>query len=114
MSRLIDTKDVDFRDMAFLIHADGSDYTPYERGYNDAIISCVHRVDNAPTIEEPRWIPVMEKLPTAEDTDNYYSVWAFCKDDGFARAWDYDVVVNNPDLFSHWMPLPSFPKDGDA
>ena len=49
--RLIDARSADPRGKAFLIHPDGTELTPYERGYNDAIISCYYQVENAPAID---------------------------------------------------------------
>ena len=49
--RLIDANSADPRNLAFLIHADGSEYSPYERGYNDAVISCYGLLMNAPTVD---------------------------------------------------------------
>lgn len=45
---LVKRADLDCRGLAFLRHADGSDYTPYERGYNDAIISVYGLISSAP------------------------------------------------------------------
>ena len=49
--RLIDANEADPRGLAFLVHADGSEYTPYERGYNDAVISCYGLLMNATTVD---------------------------------------------------------------
>lgn len=45
---LVKRADLDCRGLAFLRHADGSDYTPYERGYNDAVISIYGMISSAP------------------------------------------------------------------
>ena len=49
MERLIREADADPRNLAYPIHIDGSDYTPYERGYNDGIISSWGVLSGAPT-----------------------------------------------------------------
>ena len=71
-SDLISRESVDGRGLAFLIHADGSPYTDYERGYNDAVISYYSMVQNAPAVEaEPivhaRWEVVRGVLTPGGD-----------------------------------------------
>lgn len=45
---LVRRSDLDCRGLAFLRHADGSDYTQYERGYNDAVISIYSLISSVP------------------------------------------------------------------
>ena len=61
--------------------------------------------------EQPRWIPVTERLPTDADANPYESVLAIHKDDGFAKSWCWDLVVRYTSEFTHWMPLPEPPKE---
>lgn len=49
---LVRRSDLDCRGLAFLRHADGSDYTQYERGYNDAVISIYGMISSAPCATE--------------------------------------------------------------
>mgnify|MGYP003466097130 CR=1 FL=1 len=49
---LVRRSDLDCRGLTFLRHADGSDYTQYERGYNDAVISIYGMVSSAPCATE--------------------------------------------------------------
>lgn len=49
---LVKRSDLDCRGLAFLRHADGSEYTPYERGYNDAVISIYGLISSAPCATE--------------------------------------------------------------
>lgn len=49
---LVKRSDLDCRGMAFLKHADGSEYSPYERGYNDAVISIYGMISSAPCATE--------------------------------------------------------------
>lgn len=51
VERLIDANEADPRNLAFPIHADGGEYSPYERGYNDAVISCYGLLMNVPTVD---------------------------------------------------------------
>lgn len=51
VERLIDANEADPRNLAFPIHADGGEYSPYERGYNDAVISCYGLLMNAHTVD---------------------------------------------------------------
>lgn len=45
---LVRRSDLDCRGLAFLRHADGSEYTQYERGYNDAVISIYGMISSVP------------------------------------------------------------------
>ena len=49
--RLIDADDLDLRWLAWLRHADGSAFSDYEQGYNDAVVSCIGQIESAPTID---------------------------------------------------------------
>ena len=67
-----------------------------------------HLIANGVTVQ--RWIPVTERLPTAEDAvDNH--VYAFLKDTKSGGEWPYEVVRNHPDWFTHWVPLPEPPGE---
>ena len=61
--------------------------------------------------EQPRWISVEERLPTRADANPNESVLAIAKDDGFARAWIWDIVERYYGEFTYWMPLPEEPKE---
>lgn len=90
---------------------------------------------NEPTIEVPTWIPVTERLPHKEwearrEGTDYYAVlvsktmythinghWA--KEQIVEKSW-YDgegfIDLANIDIslsITHWMPLPTPPKDGE-
>lgn len=49
---LVKRSDLDCRGLAFLRHADGSEYTQYERGYNDAVISIYGMISSVPCATE--------------------------------------------------------------
>jgi hypothetical protein len=66
----------------------------YEKGKQDAM----------------KWIPVTERLPTAEDADKCHSVLAIEKTDGYVRIWTWYSVSCFPTEFTHWMPMPEPPK----
>lgn len=59
---------------------------------------------------QPQWISVEERLPVEADANPYESILAIEKDDGFARAWCWDIVVRYPNEFTHWMPMPEPPE----
>ena len=61
--------------------------------------------------EQPRWIPVEERLPTRADANPNESVLAIQKDDGFARAWIWDIVERYYGEFTYWMPWPELPEE---
>ncbi len=67
-----------------------------------------HLIANGVTIQ--RWIPVTERLPKEEDADIGGCVLAIEKSDGFARRWEIQGILNAPEFFTHWMPLPEPPK----
>ena len=67
-----------------------------------------------PTVEqERRWIPVSERLPDGE-----YDVLLIGDGKGYAIAYYsggtwYDYHHNHLKGFTHWMPLPQPPKEGE-
>jgi hypothetical protein len=80
------------------------------REYNEDDVAEIaeYLVANGVTVQ--RWIPVTERLPTAEDALKGH-VYAFLKDTKSGEEWPYEAVRNHPDWFSHWMPLPEPPKE---
>ena len=76
---------------------------------------CVdHLISNGVTVQ--KWIPVSERLPSFEDAiqPTVYddpAVLAVFKFDDRPRIWCIDVIRRNPEKFTHWMPLPSLPKE---
>ena len=79
----------------------------------DELDNCIAQVFKAPTIEVPTWIPVTERLPTIDDSDEIGMVLALTRN-GFGNCWWWKVIVEMPSNFTHWMPLPTPPKDGDT
>ena len=89
---------------------------PFLASVVTAAIGCV---ENQPSAEERRWIPVTERLPVSEDTYLVYtergSVYAshFYTEKRFASGyvresqWSHRGKVN----VTHWMPLPEPPKE---
>lgn len=91
----------------------------YKRGWNDAIDAIIA---DAPTVEEPQWIPCSERLPEARrsvilstkdwtgegcywETTEHHVIWKGYRWN--ATYWDDEVIA--------WMPLPSpYQEEGDA
>lgn len=79
-------------------------------------------IEEVPTIEVHRWIPVTERLPNSLANKALVALDSglvgFGHYEGPYYGW-YDLEVDEP--FSvwgvevtHWMPLPEAPKDGDS
>lgn len=70
--------------------------------------------DIARTREQPRWIPVTERLPEDDDDVLIMPRNANCVNVGYfnvnSKAW-YDYVGMVPADITHWMPLPEAPKE---
>lgn len=82
----------------------------YDRDEDCGIHALVdHLIANGVTVQN--WIPVTERLPKREDANLYESVLAINKEDGVPRSWIWDIVVDYPKEFTHWMPLPPAPKE---
>lgn len=64
--------------------------------------------NNVPT----KWIPVSERLPTADDADRIGRVWAVHKGE-LPKAWHYTLIQDYAKFFTHWMPLPEPPEEGE-
>ena len=71
-------------------------------------------LDLIQAVQLQRWIPVAERLPTEEDEGENEGILAVEKKTKKVGTWWYMVVADAPDLFTHWMPLPAPPKDGDT
>ena len=58
----------------------------YEGGIKDACSDIIEKIDNMPTIDQPHWIPVTERLPEED----------YCS--GYGRQYSMDVLmtVHNP------------------
>lgn len=65
--------------------------------------------------KQPKWISIKERLPTEEDAPGDGRVVCVISKmagslAGERRAYHWDMVVNHPTWFTHWMPLPSPPE----
>lgn len=94
-----------------------TDYYEHFTGCHDtdqiALIDMVcDDIEEAPTIEVPRWIPVTERLPTDEDANEYGYVLGFDKNENYA-IWHKSHFENHPEWFTHWTNLLDAPKDGE-
>ena len=87
----------------------------YERGWNDAIDAIVENAETADVVEAPRWVPVTERLPNANEKNNrvrrYYLVQNEYSDMMVASwngvVWE-QMYQYRPieDKVVAWMPLP--------
>jgi len=64
-----------------------------------------HLIANGVTIQ--KWIPASEP-PTRKDADKYGRVLAM--EMGMMALVNYKGLINYPDRFPYWMPLPEPPK----
>lgn len=55
------------------------------------------------------WISVADRLPTVDDADEVDHIMAIIKGDEFAQIFCWRSIVNLPEVFTHWMPLPTPP-----
>lgn len=58
-----------------------------------------------------RWIPMTERPPTAADTSEDGEVLCCTEVNQFVDAWPLEDVLENPEWFTHWMPMPKPPKE---
>lgn len=79
-----------------------------ELGEDDVAEIAEYLVDNGVTVQQ--WIPVSERLPTAEDAVHGH-VRAFSVRTNRGMDWPYESVRNHPDWFTHWIPLPEPPEE---
>ena len=76
------------------------------------------KLDDLPTIEVPTWIPVTERLPKHGAVVLAYTklndIETFQWDDKY-EEWLGSGLDNDhwKEFVTHWMPLPTPPKDGD-
>lgn len=73
-------------------------------------------IEDQPTVEQPRWIPVTERLPDTfgqfivavnNDFGNGYSDYADY--DPYQRSWRTGLSLNGTECVTHWQPLPAPP-----
>ena len=72
-----------------------------------------------PKNEQPKWIPVTERLP--EELQEVLTYSDFRGTNGFEDC-EYQIaylyngkfnILNRPECVTHWMPLPQPPKEGE-
>lgn len=59
------------------------------------------------------WIPVTERLPTAEDGNEDGEVLVYHPSSGLYEGMYWNDVSIHRKLLSHWMPMPEPPKEVD-
>ena len=84
--------------------------TDYDGNRNVGVIAD-HLIANGVTVQ--RWIPVTERLPTWADGNKYGGILAVRRGHELSDFYHCNDVKENPDEFTHWMPLPTPPKDGE-
>ena len=107
--------------------------------YKEALKMLIDKIDSAPTIEPPRWIPVSERLPEEHDSifNRFYGTERFTKamwrkqsdkvivtelfEDGTMRTstacthdgeWYADIKFVKCEIIA-WMPLPEPYEEGN-
>lgn len=81
------------------------------------IDSVKERIDAAPTIEQPHWIPCSERLPDDVEIGEEYPTVIFCTSDGAVyvggyehylggKWWYMDTWEDEAKGVVAWMPLP--------
>lgn len=83
-----------------------------ENNYNTAVWFNENQAKYVESLNLPKWIPVSERLPTADDANKVGRVWAVLKGE-HPKIWHYILVRDHPEDFTHWMPLPEPPKEGE-
>lgn len=93
---------------------------------DDALMSLLARVISVvmdygkeqPTVEQPRWIPVTERLPdtfgqfiVAVNNDFGHGYSDYADYDPYQRSWRTGLSLNGTEDVTHWMPLPKPPKE---
>ena len=110
MSRLIDLEEL----LKFPIRIDHYDKVNGNEHFVLGIETVLEYAENLPTIEQPKWIPVSERLPesntsvlVADTRVDYVSFWVYAGDGlwygGEFNTWGTEDIT-------HWMPLPQPPK----
>lgn len=101
-----------------LIDADALPYENQVLSTDEEWCLKVADIDAAPTIEQPRWIPVTERLPKSRMAvlgvlwRNTVDIVWYDKDDG---VWQNEWVnAYNDGEVTHWMPLPTPPKENET
>lgn len=87
----------------------------FSKGVNKGLniaISAIKNPQICPTIEQPQWISVEERLPKGGEivfcnTNNYFEVLQW---DARADAWVGMYRSYWKEYVTHWMPLPEPPK----
>lgn len=90
--------------------------------YNNEIISNTQRREECPLVEVPGWTPVTERLPNSAteyvlccgSKGGMFVGWAAVKTyDGSGKCTGFQNSGKGRS-FTHWMPLPEPPKDGET
>ena len=81
-----------------------------ENNYNTAVWFNENQARYVESLKLPKWIPVSERRPTAEDANKVGRVWAVLKGE-HPKIWHYILVRDHPEDFTHWMPLPEPPEE---
>lgn len=89
-------------------------YNAYQDGYDAALNTLLDYIADMPTIPAPQWIRVEDKWP-----QNGEWILAYLSDGNMITGIYYDAMGFALDYhyegqgeITHWMPLPTNPKDG--
>ena len=84
----------------------------YDLNYGETLIDpCrfAELVEAAPTIEQPTWISVDERLPTAEDANRFGEVLAITKN--LVSSYPYEWIRRDKsNYYMYWLPFSALPE----
>lgn len=76
----------------------------------DVLIKCGVELKEIPCNFNYEWIPILERVPTADDTAKDGSVVVRTEDyDHAVVLWSDIAESGTSTRFTHWMPLPRYP-----
>lgn len=87
----------------------GGKLNAYTDGYLDGVCDAREAIAKAPTIKQPKWIPVVERLPTEEGMYRVCHKSKVIADRYFYGDGELFTKFGN-DPVTHWKPIEEPPK----